>query len=75
MHIHTWTIGSKNFGGHNGALMQALWIGKMVVAHQIFNNEAHKVMSRKTLMATLLLQPWSKSKSLQMGATGTQDMH
>jgi hypothetical protein len=30
--------------------MQALWIGRMAVPHQIFINEACKVMSWKTLM-------------------------
>jgi hypothetical protein len=50
MCIHTWTIGTKNFSRHNGASMQALWIRRMVVTHQIFNNKACEVMNWKTLM-------------------------
>jgi len=48
--IHTWIVGAKNFGGHNGASMQALWTKRMAMARQIFSNEARKVMSWKTLM-------------------------
>jgi hypothetical protein len=47
---HTWTVGTKNFGKHNGASMQALWTKKMVATHQIFSKEACKMMSWKTLM-------------------------
>jgi hypothetical protein len=49
-HIHTWTVGAKNFGRHNGASMQALWTKRMAVTCQIFSNKACKVMNWKTLM-------------------------
>jgi hypothetical protein len=49
-HIHTWTIGAKNFGRHNETSMQALWTERIVATHQIFSNKPRKVMNKKTLM-------------------------